>query len=196
MMLRETCDVTSDKSPRIIGSIGAEKTTVLAEASDLLTASNLAHAAIDLVIMWSCVRWEAATREVRGCGTMLWSRLDVAGRPRMTDLGGYESRACEKCGGTRWRKLTVPVFRVEECLTCHANRTTTDLGAGVNHVPVSVVYIVTEYWGILRTVGDIVAVFASESAAEQEAERRRAAGRGPAGVQYLVKSYEGLGDAK
>jgi hypothetical protein len=111
----------------------------------------------------------------------------------MADLKGYEGQACDRCGGTRWKRLAMPVFRVEECLTCHANRTTTDLGAGIERVPVSVVYVVTEYWGILRAIGEIVGVFNSQAAAEREAERRTAAADRPPHIQYQVNSYEVLG---
>lgn len=111
----------------------------------------------------------------------------------MADLRGYEGPACQRCGGTRWKRLMIPVFRVEECLTCHANRSTTDVGVGVEQVPVSVVYVVTEYWGIVGAVGEIVGVFSSQAAAEREAEQRTASAERPSHIQYLVKSYEVLG---
>jgi len=101
----------------------------------------------------------------------------------------YAGPPCKECGGKNWKKISIPLFRVEECMTCHQTRTTTDVGA--EQPPGSVVYIVVESWGSLP-YGEIVGVFSNREAAEQEAALRGTAAR-PA-IQYLVSRYEVLAE--
>ena len=103
----------------------------------------------------------------------------------------YLGPPCRHCGGTTWKRIAMPVFRVEECMKCHTNRTTTDPAAGTEHPPGSVVYLVIEAWGSLP-YGDVVGVFSSQAAAEQEAALRTDPARPT--THYLVKRYEVLAE--
>ena len=106
-------------------------------------------------------------------------------------MDSYKAPPCTRCGGTTWRKISVPVFRVEECLKCRTQRTTTDVGAGGEHLaPICVVYIVVESWG--SSAGDIVGVYSSRAAAEKVAEAKHDPNR--PGVRYVVEAYEVFGD--
>jgi hypothetical protein len=106
-------------------------------------------------------------------------------------MDSYKALPCTRCGGTKWRKISVPVFRVEECLKCRTQRTTTDIGAAIEHqVPIFVVYIVIESWG--SSAGDIVGVYSSREAAEKVAEAKRNPDR--PGVRYAVEAYEVFGE--
>ena len=106
-------------------------------------------------------------------------------------MDSYKAPACDRCGGTKWRKINMPVFRVEECLKCHTQRTTTDVSAATeDQVPVFVVHIVVECWG--TAAGDIVGVYANRGTAEGVAEARHDPNR--PGVRYVVETYEVFGD--
>jgi hypothetical protein len=106
-------------------------------------------------------------------------------------MHAYPGPPCKHCGGTIWKRISMPVFRVEECIKCHTNRTTTDPGVGAEHPPGSVVYIVVEAWGSLP-YGDVIGVFSSQAGAEQEAARRTDPARPM--IKYLVKRYEVLAE--
>jgi hypothetical protein len=123
--------------------------------------------------------------------SMRQSRV-VAKTPAIPEhMESYKARPCDRCGGTSWRKVSVPVFRVEECLKCHTQRTTTDFGAAVEgQIPVFVVYIVVECWG--TAAGDIVGVYANRATADQVAEAKHDPDR--PGVRYVVETYEVFGD--
>ena len=103
----------------------------------------------------------------------------------------YQAPPCNHCGGTRWKKISVPIFRLEECLKCHANRTTTDVAVGPDQAPVSVVYLVVESWG--AAFFGVIGVFSSEAGAEQEAARRRDPHRPD--IRFLVQRFAVLGDS-
>jgi hypothetical protein len=106
-------------------------------------------------------------------------------------MDSYKAQPCTECGGTTWRKISVPVFRVEECLKCHTQRTTTDIGAALDRqVPIFVVYIVVECWG--TAAGDIVGVYSTRAAAEEVAAAKHHPDR--PGVRYVVEAYEVFGE--
>jgi hypothetical protein len=84
----------------------------------------------------------------------------------------------------------MPIFRVEQCMKCHANRTTTEVDVAADKPPVSIVYLVVESWGAANC--GVIGVFSSEGAAEQEATRRRDPDR--PGIRYVVQRFAVLGD--
>jgi hypothetical protein len=101
----------------------------------------------------------------------------------------YSGPPCKECSGRTWKEISIRLFRVEECMTCHQTRTTTDVAA--HQAASSVVYIVVESWGSLP-YGEIVGVYSNREAAEQEAAPRGSSGR-PA-IRYLVSRYEVLAE--
>lgn len=103
----------------------------------------------------------------------------------------YPGPPSKECGGRTWKRISIPLFRVEVCMTCHQSRFTTDPGAAAEHASSSVVYIVVESWGSLP-YGEIVGVFSNRDAAEQEAALTGNSAR-PA-IRYLVSRYEVLAE--
>ena len=78
----------------ISGSMGSGKTTVMAEASDLLTASGIAHAAIDLdgLGVGHVSRGESADIPYRNLASV-WENYAAAGATRLLIAAAVESRA-------------------------------------------------------------------------------------------------------
>jgi dephospho-CoA kinase len=78
----------------ITGSMGAGKTTVLAEASDLLTKHGVAHAAIDLDAL-SVSHLPGASPADLGYANLgaVWTNYAAAGAARVLVAAALESRA-------------------------------------------------------------------------------------------------------
>jgi adenylylsulfate kinase len=78
----------------ISGSMGSGKTTVLAEASDLLAASGLVHAAIDLDTL-GIAHLPDGARDDLTCRNLasVWNNYAAAGVTRLLLAGAVESRA-------------------------------------------------------------------------------------------------------
>jgi hypothetical protein len=92
----------STMSPRvrvlvITGSMGAGKTTVLGEASDLLAASNVAHAAIDLDGLGVCHLPDAPTADLALANlAAVWRNYAAAGAGRLLIAEALESEAARE----------------------------------------------------------------------------------------------------
>jgi hypothetical protein len=108
----------------------------------------------------------------------------------------YKGPPCPQCGGNRWKRVHVPLFRVEECVQCHTNRALTDPGSlieaevNVQQIPTYVVYLVFEVWG--TTGRDVVGVYINRKSAEEVAQHRHDPNR--PGVLYEVQAFEVVGD--
>src|SRR5687768_570198 len=104
---------------------------------------------------------------------------------RLFDLP-FHGPPCKQCGGTEWRTVSVPTFRVEECTACQATRAVTDS----RPVHDTVVYVVVESWGHPLYVRP-VNVFVHRDDAERDAEARTKQARldREYQVQYLVEQF-------
>lgn len=90
---------------------------------------------------------------------------------------------CTRCGGTLWRNLTMPVFRVDECVRCHSTRASTDSGSvRGDSAAVPTVFVVRDLWA------GVIGVYASRELADRAIESRQRM-QGPAN-RYVVESFE------
>lgn len=89
---------------------------------------------------------------------------------------------CTRCGGTLWRNLAMPVFRVDECVRCRTTRASTDSGTRRDTTAVPTVFVVRDLWA------GVVGVYASRELANQAVESRLRM-QGPAN-RYVVESFE------
>jgi hypothetical protein len=94
----------------------------------------------------------------------------------------YTTQPCRKCGGTRFRHVSAPMFRVEACVQCGVHRATTAPPLGG-----TTVHIVLAHWG--NGGKEIIGVFASREAAEAEAAKLKRSHRARA-ADYVVHDFE------
>jgi gluconate kinase len=91
---RERGGCTTVKVVVISGSMGSGKTTVMAEASDLLTASDIAHAAIDLDALGvGHLRNDAWNDLTYQNLASLWANYSAAGVTKLLIAEAVENRA-------------------------------------------------------------------------------------------------------
>jgi hypothetical protein len=93
----------------------------------------------------------------------------------------YTTQPCRKCGATRFRHVSAPMFRVEACVQCGTHRATTAPPLGA-----TTVHILLAHWG--NGGKEIIGVFASREAAETEASRLKRS-QGIRAADYIVHEF-------